>query len=125
MVMGDFNAHSPYDADLYDPNGPLLTRMKKGDKGKGLEGNLVDGDFDYAVISSFLSLPLGDVVRKHTQGMAQREVSREGHWLPLTKRNQRNWTSAKSELITSWCLRNWAAMRKCLGWQWRSQLVAI
>lgn len=72
MVMGDFNAHSPYDADLYDPNGPLLTRMKKGDKGKGLEGNLVDGDFDYAVISSFLSLPLGDVVRKHTQGMAQR-----------------------------------------------------
>ncbi|MGQ7869106.1 endonuclease/exonuclease/phosphatase family protein [Sunxiuqinia sp. sy24] len=72
MVLGDFNAHSPYDADLYDQNGPLLTRMKKGDKGKGLEGNLINGDFDYAVISSFLALPLGDVVRKHTQGIAQR-----------------------------------------------------
>ena len=28
MVLGDFNAHSPIDADLYDPDGTLLTRLR-------------------------------------------------------------------------------------------------
>ena len=72
VVLGDFNAHSPFDADLYDPNGDLLNRLRKSNAGKGLDGNLVNDTFDYAVISKFLSLPLNDMVQKYSAGLAER-----------------------------------------------------
>ncbi|HCO83277.1 MAG TPA: hypothetical protein DIT95_07065 [Arenibacter sp.] len=72
VVLGDFNAHSPFEADLYDPNGYLLTRLRESNLGKGLNGNLENGDLDYAVMSKFLSLPLFDVVQKYTAGLAER-----------------------------------------------------
>ena len=34
MVLGDFNAHSPIDADLYESDGALLTRLKESNKDK-------------------------------------------------------------------------------------------
>ena len=72
IVLGDFNAHSPFDAGFYDTDGPFMRRVRKNDKGKGLDGNVYLGDLDYSVISSFLSLPLYDVVRKFTNGMEGR-----------------------------------------------------
>jgi len=72
VVLGDYNAHSPFDADLYDDDGVLLYRYREGNKGKGLDGNIANNTFDYAVISSFLSLKLEDVVQKYTQGLSQR-----------------------------------------------------
>lgn len=72
VVLGDFNAHSPFDADLYDPNGKLLQRLRESNAGKGLDGNLVNGSFDYAVMSKFLSLPLYDIVQGYTTGLAER-----------------------------------------------------
>ena len=72
VVLGDFNAHSPLDAHLYDDNGGLLNRLRKSNEGKGIEGNLVNGDLDYAVMSKFLSLPLYDPVQKHTAGLMER-----------------------------------------------------
>ncbi|WP_164111590.1 MULTISPECIES: exodeoxyribonuclease III [Sphingobacterium] len=72
IVLGDFNAHSPFDGDLYDPKGYFLERMRAQNKGKGINGNLLNDELDYSVISSFLAFPLIDVVQKFTQGIPQR-----------------------------------------------------
>lgn len=71
LVIGDFNALSPFDADLYK-NNILLDRMRESNKDKGNSGNLVDNEFDYAVLSDFLAFPLTDVCMKFTTGMAER-----------------------------------------------------
>lgn len=73
MVIGDYNAHSPFDAgfDLAHPE--TLRRNREGDRQrfeeKGAEAfqTLRDGSFDYSVMSRFLSLPLIDVVQIHTE----------------------------------------------------------
>lgn len=57
LLMGDMNAHSPADADYMETNSyRLLTEGRQNP-------NLLDGNFDYSVISCFLSLPLIDVCR--------------------------------------------------------------
>lgn len=72
IVLGDFNAHSPFDADLYKTDGQLMQRLRKSNKDKGLDGNLVNNELDYAVMSSFLSFPIFDVTKKFTKGIAER-----------------------------------------------------
>uniref|UniRef100_UPI0032165E5A sialate O-acetylesterase n=1 Tax=uncultured Draconibacterium sp. TaxID=1573823 RepID=UPI0032165E5A len=73
IVLGDFNAHSPFDADLYEPEGHFLNRLKEMNKDKGLNGNVeLNGNLDYAVLASFLSHPLYDVVRDYTSGLEER-----------------------------------------------------
>lgn len=72
MVLGDFNANSPFDAHLIDPEGPLLTRMRKGNQGEGLDSNLDHNRLDFSVISGFLFFPLYDVLKEYSQGMADR-----------------------------------------------------
>jgi exodeoxyribonuclease III len=72
MVLGDFNANSPFDAHLVDPEGPLLTRMRKGTQGEGLDSNLDNNRLDFSVISGFLFLSLYDVLKEHTKSMAER-----------------------------------------------------
>ena len=73
MVLGDFNSHSPFDADLYDPEGYLLTRLKEQHSDNRIEeGNLGYGDLDYSVMSSLLAFPLIDVCRPFTSGMEER-----------------------------------------------------
>lgn len=69
--MGDFNAHSPFDADLYK-NGVLLNSLRKTNADKPDTGNLADNELDYAVLSRFLSFPLTDVCQKYTNGMIER-----------------------------------------------------
>ena len=71
LVMGDFNALSPFDADLYK-NEVLLNRMRESNADKPKTGNLVDNEMDFAVLSSFLSFPLIDVCQKLTEGIAER-----------------------------------------------------
>lgn len=72
IVLGDFNAHAPFDADLYESDGYLLTRLRESNRDKGIDGNIEHGGLDFAVISKFHSFPLYDVVQKYTRGMAQR-----------------------------------------------------
>jgi exodeoxyribonuclease-3 len=73
MVLGDFNSLSPFDADLYDPEGYLLTRLKEQHPDHGIEeGNLGYGDLDYSVMSALLAFPLIDVCRPFTSGMEER-----------------------------------------------------
>jgi len=72
IVLGDFNAQSPIDADLYDIDGPLLTRLRESNKDKPLKGNLFNGNLDYAVMSSLLAFPLIDVCQPFTKSMGDR-----------------------------------------------------
>ncbi|WP_373493320.1 endonuclease/exonuclease/phosphatase family protein [Aquiflexum sp.] len=71
MVLGDFNAHSPFDIN-FDKNNPtelLLARkadsVRMAEKGKEAFINLRNNTIDYSVMAKFLSLPLIDVVRPH------------------------------------------------------------
>jgi exodeoxyribonuclease-3 len=73
MVLGDFNSHSPFDADLYDPEGYLMTRLKEQHPDNRIEeGNLSYGDLDYSVMSALLAFPLIDVCRPFTSGLEER-----------------------------------------------------
>lgn len=58
--MGDLNSHSPMDADYMEANATRLLQ-------KYSKENLLNGDFDYSVISHFLSIPLIDVCRQYVQ----------------------------------------------------------
>lgn len=68
MVLGDFNAHSPFDADLYAQNPDLALKYLKGDRANDAKAssdrNLIDGQLDYSVISKFLSFPLIDITQR-------------------------------------------------------------
>jgi exodeoxyribonuclease III len=72
IVLGDFNAHSPFDGHLYDPDGYFMNRLRKSNEGKGINGNIFMNDIDYSVLSSFLAFPLYDVVRTKTNGINER-----------------------------------------------------
>lgn len=63
LLLGDMNAHSPFDADYMEKEASRLLLKYGGTE----SANLLDGDFDYSVISAFLSVPLIDVCRKYTE----------------------------------------------------------
>ncbi len=63
MLMGDMNSHSPYDADFMETHAYELL----GKYGGNGSSNLLDGQFDYSVISHFLSVPLIDICRKYVK----------------------------------------------------------
>jgi exodeoxyribonuclease-3 len=71
LIMGDFNALSPFDADLYKDD-VLLNRYRKSNADKPENGNLVDNEFDFTVLSKFLAFPLIDAFQKFTNGIAER-----------------------------------------------------
>lgn len=60
IILGDFNAHSPFDAEALKQNKELLKKYRNGDLKKN-KSNLRFGEFDYTVLSTFLSLPSIDV----------------------------------------------------------------
>lgn len=59
LLMGDMNSHSPMDADWMESH---ATELRIGYGGKD-SPNLLNGKFDYSVISRFLSVPLIDFCR--------------------------------------------------------------
>lgn len=72
IFLGDFNSHSPFDADLYDQDGYFMNRLRKNNGGKGINGNILMNDLDYSVMASFLAFPLYDVIRENTTGIRER-----------------------------------------------------
>ena len=65
IVLGDFNAHSPFDGD-FDLKYPYqLERVRRSDLKNEKYQNLMDGQFDYSVISTFLAMPLIDVCQPY------------------------------------------------------------
>lgn len=63
IILGDFNAHSPFDGDALKENTSLLKHYTNKDS-KKKHSNLRLGEFDYSVMSKFLSLPAIDVCQK-------------------------------------------------------------
>lgn len=63
MVMGDFNAYSPFDADWVETHAQLIENMQKWDAEQKAYRNMRDGRFDYSVLSKFLSIGLTDICR--------------------------------------------------------------
>lgn len=61
LLMGDMNSHSPFDASYMEANATDLLRKNYGGKDNK---NLLDGWFDYSVISRLLSVPLIDAVQR-------------------------------------------------------------
>ena len=66
IVMGDLNAHSPFDADFLERYSSDIAKVRK-------DINSSNGRFDYSVISRFLSYPLIDVCQKYV-GEYERET---------------------------------------------------
>ncbi len=64
IVLGDFNAVSPFDLDYNNKNPYQRERMKKSDSKNEKYKNLINGEYDYSVLSRFLSLSLVDVCRR-------------------------------------------------------------
>lgn len=62
IVLGDFNAFSPFDAEYLESNPNIKAKMR-AEKPKDNYSNLRDSEFDYSVLSKFLGLPVIDVVR--------------------------------------------------------------
>lgn len=63
IVLGDFNAHSPFDGELYKQNPELVEKYKKGTPNHS-SPNLVGNYLDYSVMSTFYSIPLIDVTER-------------------------------------------------------------
>jgi exodeoxyribonuclease III len=69
MILGDFNAHSPFDINFDKSNPTELRLAQKADSirlaEKGAEAfiNLRNNKIDYSVMSKFFSMPLIDVVK--------------------------------------------------------------
>ena len=64
MVLGDFNSHSPFDGDIDLVSPEFLERIRMSDLNNKANNNLIDGEFDYSVMSSFMSYPLIDVTQR-------------------------------------------------------------
>lgn len=64
LVLGDFNALSPFDGFLNNSRPALLESYRNGDA-KSKYSNLMDGEYDYSVMSIFLSYPLIDLAAKY------------------------------------------------------------
>lgn len=62
IILGDFNAHSPFDEVLLKANRSLKKQYFNNQSDQ--HSNLRLGEFDYSVISRFLALPTIDVSNK-------------------------------------------------------------
>ena len=62
IILGDLNAHSPFDADELETHEKLKTQMRNWDIKNPQYGNLYNGQFEYSVISTFLSAGFEDVI---------------------------------------------------------------
>lgn len=72
VVLGDFNAVSPIDADYYKANENKLKSMRESEEKHKHVRNLFYGQLEYGVISKYLSFPLIDVTQIFTTGLDQR-----------------------------------------------------
>ena len=71
VVLGDFNSHSPFDGDIDLVSPEFLERIRMSDLNNKANNNLLDGEFDYSVMSSFVSYPLIDVTQRFVDSQAR------------------------------------------------------
>ncbi len=106
MVLGDFNAVSPFDANYYKGNEEMMTSFREAEKQHEHVRNLLNNELEYGAISAFLSFPLIDVVQKYTIGLAQR-ISCPTQVFEKQKGSGRHPNSTRVDyILTSQLLRN-------------------
>jgi exonuclease III len=59
IILGDYNAHSPFDEAMLKDNQNLKKKYLKNESEK--HSNLMLGEFDFSVISKFIALPAIDI----------------------------------------------------------------
>ena len=72
IILGDFNAVSPFDADFYNGNEEMMTGMRNYEAKNDHVRNLFFDELEYGVLSAFLSFPLIDVVQRYTYDLDER-----------------------------------------------------
>lgn len=98
MVLGDFNALSPFDAHLYTGNSELLAAKRKSESKRDEVRNLLKSQLDYGVISSLLGFPMIDVTQKFTSTWDER-VSFPSQVFEIEKGEGRAATSTRIDYI--------------------------
>lgn len=63
LIMGDFNAYSPFDAEEVETHTELRKNMLGWDKSHPEYGNMRGEQFDYSVLSQFLSIGFTDPIK--------------------------------------------------------------
>lgn len=64
LIMGDLNAYSPFDAEEVETHSELKKNMIQWDKEHPEYGNMRGDQFDYSVLSKFLSLGYADPIKR-------------------------------------------------------------
>ena len=64
MVLGDFNSQSPFDGDRDLDYPAALNNKRISDLNDAKYNNLLDNEFDYSVMASFIASPLIDVTQR-------------------------------------------------------------
>lgn len=72
LVLGDFNALSPFDAHLYKDKTGLLEERRTSEIEHDHVRNLLNDELEYGVLGSLLGYPLIDVVQKFTTSWEDR-----------------------------------------------------
>ena len=72
LVLGDFNALSPFDAHLYKDNPRLLENKRASEIEHDHVRNLLEDQLEYSVLGSLLGYPLIDVVQRFTSSWDNR-----------------------------------------------------
>ena len=98
IVLGDFNAVSPFDADLYKNKSTLIMSMLASESKNSHVRNLFHGELEYGVLGTFLGYPLIDVTQRHTSGWDNR-VSFPTQVFEKEKGKGRNETSKRIDYI--------------------------
>lgn len=72
LVMGDFNAYSPFDAEEVEIHVRLKENMNRWDASQATYRNMRGRHFDYSVLSRFLSIGMADPCRMYVKPAAKR-----------------------------------------------------
>ena len=84
ILMGDFNAESPLDRDMY-ADGRLAIARRRAEERYATHENLVDGKLDFDVISRLLDSGFIDVVHREQKGPMSSQPTR--HFMGVEDRN--------------------------------------
>ncbi len=98
VVLGDFNAVSPFDADLYKNKPKLISESKASEEKHSHVRNLFHGELEYGVLGAFLSSQLIDVTQKYTSNWDDR-VSCPTQVFETEKGEGRNESSTRIDYI--------------------------
>lgn len=72
VVMGDFNAYSPFDAEEVETHAKLKENMQKWDASQKTYRNMCGANFDYSVLSEFLATGMADPCQVYVKPASKR-----------------------------------------------------